>query len=131
MGPRQNRKRRSGLKVSVQLPARTALTYLQQLIEQVQLILAPGLRLIPHKLHQSCRQEKEHGELGQGLAWLTLSGASLSKCPCARQGSSVQLYQGGNGLREITWVTPTQHKLSTGPIHCLPAPNSKKPMTCG
>lgn len=29
------------------------LAYLQQLVQEVHLVLVPGLRLVPHKLHQS------------------------------------------------------------------------------
>lgn len=40
------------------------LAYLQQLVEEIHLVLVPGLRLVPHKLHQSCRRDEKHGTLG-------------------------------------------------------------------
>ena len=43
-----------------------ALAYLQQVIKELHLILAPGLRLVAHKLHQSYRQDEKRGELGWG-----------------------------------------------------------------
>lgn len=46
----------------LQLPARSARAHLQQPIEEIQLVLAPRLGLVPHKLHQSCGQDKMHGE---------------------------------------------------------------------
>ena len=44
----------------------TAAAYLQQHVEELHFILAPGLGLVPHQLHQNYRQDEKHGELGWG-----------------------------------------------------------------
>lgn len=91
-----------------------ALAYPQQVIKELHLILAPGLRLVPHKLHQSCRQDEKHGELGWGPGFgsccrqtgLSLSShALLPKMHVSQaEQSSLLFTDEETGLREVPWA---------------------------
>lgn len=105
---------------SLQLLAHSARAHLQQPIEEIQLILAPRLGLVPHKLHQSCGQDTMHGEPGQGPSsglcchhYEGPSHALLSRCMGARQSGSPGLTS-ETGFRDSVDPRATQSAKRAG-----------------
>ena len=99
----------------LQLLAHSARAHLQQPIEEIQLVLAPWLGLVPHKLHQSCGQNKTNGELGRGPGpgpgwchrYAGPSRALLSRCMGAKQSGSPSLTS-ETGFRDAVGPRATQ-----------------------
>lgn len=98
----------------LQLPAHSARAHLQQPIEEIQLILAPRLGLVPHKLHQSCGQDTMRGEPGRGPdpgscghRYAGPSHALLSRCMGARRSGSPSLTS-ETGFRDAVGPRATQ-----------------------
>ena len=99
---------------SLQLLAHSARAHLQQPVEEIQLILAPWLGLVPHKLHQSCGQDPMHSEPGQGPGpglcchfYAGPSHALLSRCMGAKRSGSPSLTS-ETGFRDAVGSRATQ-----------------------